>query len=505
MNIFHPLARVTCCLLLIKFSLAKCDTNSSTTASASPTKELLVSFHPASFDDLKEEESKVVHISYINSTIDEEKFSSLRFDIKSTDESIASVTQSLNQFQDRTSSGNFSIILTANTLGKASLVWRLYDWPLNRTIDTGSFAISVSRRSDKYRIQVIFTIFVAILVTINNINMGCFIDLGTIKRVLEKPVAPAIGFFCQFLFMPIASFIVGLIFFPSNLPWRIGLFTLGCCPGGTGSNFWTLLFDGDVDLSITMTFISTLAAMAMMPLWIFSLGRLLFQQADIQIPYVNLLTSLLFLALSLAIGIVIQKVSPSCAKFLKRYLKTFTAIVILIVIVGGTWVSYHIFALLTVKAVLAGLTVALGGYLFGAIVAIAFKLPLSQIIAVSIETALQNPGIAFVLLQMSLKHPDSDLATVPIVGQLFMTGIPLWIGFCIYFILTRLRVFEPISQVEAKDTSNDENDEGKNNQNDSDDEGDSSPSEDETGPGDQIKSPHPQIIILEPGKHTNSK
>ena len=35
----------------------------------------------------------------------------------------------------------------------------------------------------------------------------------------------------------------------------------GVCPGGIGSNFWTLLLDGDVDLSITMTFISSIAAL----------------------------------------------------------------------------------------------------------------------------------------------------------------------------------------------------------------------------------------------------
>lgn len=40
-----------------------------------------------------------------------------------------------------------------------------------------------------------------------------------------------------------------------------GLLVLGCSPGGTGSNFWTLLLGGDVNLSITMTFLSTIAAL----------------------------------------------------------------------------------------------------------------------------------------------------------------------------------------------------------------------------------------------------
>lgn len=40
-----------------------------------------------------------------------------------------------------------------------------------------------------------------------------------------------------------------------------GLLVIGVCPGGIASNFWTLLLDGDVNLSITMTFVSSIAAM----------------------------------------------------------------------------------------------------------------------------------------------------------------------------------------------------------------------------------------------------
>ena len=55
---------------------------------------------------------------------------------------------------------------------------------------------------------------------------------------------------------------------------RLGLFVLGCSPGGTGSNFWTLLLDGDINMSITMTFMSTMLALGFMPLWIYSLGEI---------------------------------------------------------------------------------------------------------------------------------------------------------------------------------------------------------------------------------------
>ena len=56
------------------------------------------------------------------------------------------------------------------------------------------------------------------------------------------------------------GFGISWVVFNQNL-LRLGLFVIGVCPGGVASNFWTLLFNGDVNLSITMTFVSTIAAM----------------------------------------------------------------------------------------------------------------------------------------------------------------------------------------------------------------------------------------------------
>ena len=56
------------------------------------------------------------------------------------------------------------------------------------------------------------------------------------------------------------SFGVGYLLFDDVL-FRLGLFVMGCCPGGNASNFWCKLLGGDINLSITMTTISTVAAL----------------------------------------------------------------------------------------------------------------------------------------------------------------------------------------------------------------------------------------------------
>ena len=51
------------------------------------------------------------------------------------------------------------------------------------------------------------------------------------------------------------------------------------------------------------------------------------------------------------------------------------------------------------------------------------RLNLSQIIAVSIETAFQNGSIAFILLQLTLDDPKNDIATIAPIAQIMLTGI----------------------------------------------------------------------------------
>lgn len=46
----------------------------------------------------------------------------------------------------------------------------------------------------------------------------------------------------------------------------LGMFATGCAPGGGASNMYTYLLKGDVSLSVTMTFISTMSALGRSPI-----------------------------------------------------------------------------------------------------------------------------------------------------------------------------------------------------------------------------------------------
>lgn len=146
--------------------------------------------------------------------------------------------------------------VTGNFIGYTTVCTELVD-STNQTVSRACVDVSVIRKPRP--IDLAFTYSVVALVTIIYINMGAALDTTTIKETLKRPVGPVIGFFSQFVIMPVLAFGIAkaLIDHPSL---QLGLFIAGCSPGGGASNIWTLTLGGNLDLSITMTTISTFSA-----------------------------------------------------------------------------------------------------------------------------------------------------------------------------------------------------------------------------------------------------
>lgn len=61
--------------------------------------------------------------------------------------------------------------------------------------------------------------------------------------------------------LQLAYGIANVVFVSRGLhSFALGLFVTGCAPGGGASNYWTLLLSGNLPVSITMTFVSTVAS-----------------------------------------------------------------------------------------------------------------------------------------------------------------------------------------------------------------------------------------------------
>merc|ERR1712241_686671 len=270
----------------------------------------------------------------------------------------------------------------------------------------------------------LFSYSVAILVSLAYINMGCAMDLDVVKQTWRKPIGPLIGFACQYVAMPLIAFGLGFVFY-DNPAMRLGLFVTGCSPGGGASNIWTVMFGGNLDLSVTMTAVSTFAAFFMMPLWIFTLGATIFDERDIVIPYRKICIYAFFLVVPLSIGLILSRFAPKVSKFMVKILKPLALFLILFIIIFGVWANLYIFDMMTWQVLLSGMGLPWLGFSFGFAIAKILKRPMEDVIAIAIETGVQNTGMSIFILWFTLDHPLGDMTAVIPVAAATMTPLPL--------------------------------------------------------------------------------
>ena len=309
--------------------------------------------------------------------------------------------------------------------------------------------LTVTRSKAKKTASKIFGYSVAVLISLVYINFGCALDLKVMKEVLRRPVGPAIGFVSQFVFMPLISFLLGYVFPHSSPEMRLGLFVTGTSPGGGASNIWTVMFGGNLDLSVTMTAVSTFSAFFMMPLWVFLLGEVIIADTQIVIPYFKITTYAVMLVVPLLIGVGIRKCLPKLADFLVKIMRPVSFLLILFILVCGIWSQFFMIKLIDWKIAVVGFALPWMGFAFGCLFSKLCRRERKDIIAIAIETGIQNTGMSIFMLWFTLSHPAGDLAAVVPVAVATLTPFPLLFALVYYKLRAR---FCPINHMATKET-----------------------------------------------------
>ncbi|KAL7644142.1 UNVERIFIED_CONTAM: hypothetical protein RMT77_004966 [Armadillidium vulgare] len=182
-----------------------------------------------------------------------------------------------------------------------------------------------------------------------------------------------------------------------------------------------------------MTFASTLVAFGTIPMWVLTLGpKIIGEDSKFQIPYDSIAYSVVSLIIPCSVGLLIQKFFPRVAKFLEKYVLKGMALFNLIFIASFGMYAYHfIFYFFTWKVVLGCIALPGMGYLSGFVLSYLAKRSWKEIIAITIETGVQNATIPIVILKFTLGQPTGDLAIVVPGCSVLMTPIPLAIALII--------------------------------------------------------------------------
>jgi BASS family bile acid:Na+ symporter len=226
--------------------------------------------------------------------------------------------------------------------------------------------------------------------------------LEDFKRILAAPKAPAIGLAAQFLLLPAFTFLLVLAMRP-HPSLALGMMLVAACPGGNLSNIMTYLARGNVAVSISMTAVSTAAAVIMTPLNLSLYGSLYPATAQILrkvslSPLDVFLTIFVILGIPLGLGLAVSRKFPGMADRVRKPFKIFALLFFMVIVAGAlaaNWQNFLRYVGLVVLAVFLHNLLALNlGYWSSRLCG----LPEADCRAVCIEVGIQNSALGLVLV-----------------------------------------------------------------------------------------------------------
>jgi len=173
------------------------------------------------------------------------------------------------------------------------------------------------------------------------------LKLEDFKRIVISPKAPGIGLIAQFMLLPALTFLLTLILRPQP-SIALGMILVAACPGGNLSNIITYLAKGNCAVSISMTAVSTAAAIIMTPLNLALWGGLNPDTAEIlkkvSLSPVDVFTTIfLILGIPLILGLTLSRIFPTLADKVRKPFKIFSLVFFMVIICGALAANWSIF------------------------------------------------------------------------------------------------------------------------------------------------------------------
>ena len=225
--------------------------------------------------------------------------------------------------------------------------------------------------------------------------------------VFRKPKSVLLGMLCQLVLLPAFTCCLAIMLTGWISPMMgLGMILVAACPGGNISNFMSSLGKANIELSVSLTAISTALAVFLTPFNFWLWGTLYLNSAAVTadiprlvIPLMDVFkTIFILLGIPLVLGILTSQFLPKVADALKKPLQWLSIVIFLAMVVLSFSSNIDAF-LVSVKyifvVVLIHNLLALGiGYGVGTI----GKVPFRDRRTLTIETGIQNSGLGLVLL-----------------------------------------------------------------------------------------------------------
>lgn len=233
------------------------------------------------------------------------------------------------------------------------------------------------------------------------------IKLDTFKDVLMKPKSLIVGVLLQWFALPFITFVLAIALGHWITPMiALGMILVASCPGGNISNFMSSWAKGNIELSVSMTAITTAFAPFVTPLNFWLWGSLYYQVISVKqdvptliIPFLPMLGQiLLLLGVPIVLGMLCSKYFPKMTQKITKPAQVISIILFMGMIVVSFSQNFtlfienifYVFFIVMIHNAFALSTGYFGGRLF--------KLPVRDIRSLTVEVGIQNSGLGLVLL-----------------------------------------------------------------------------------------------------------
>lgn len=226
-------------------------------------------------------------------------------------------------------------------------------------------------------------------------------------EVIRKPKSVILGACCQMVLLPALTFVLAVAMKNWISPMMgLGMILVASCPGGNISNFISSLSKANTELSVSLTAISTAAAMFTTPanfaLWgglYLNFAGITSELPELSIPFWEIFkTVVILLGIPLILGILCAQYLPKVAERLKKPLQylSIAFFILMVVLAFGQNVDAFMKCIRFIfLIVLIHNLLAMGiGYSVGSI----FRTSVQDRRTLTIETGIQNSGLGLVLL-----------------------------------------------------------------------------------------------------------
>lgn len=271
----------------------------------------------------------------------------------------------------------------------------------------------------------------AVLATIM-FGVGLSINFNDLRQIYRSPKALILGLVSQMIILPLIAFLaVAFTDLPATV--KVGFIILAACPGGTTSGFVTVLFRGNVALSVSLIAVNSLLTLATIPLLV-NLALTVFtgRHSAFELPLVASFLQIFFITLLPAMtGVLLRYFKGSIADKIQKPVRT-----VMIILFAGV---YMIIAFAKESSGGSGITgddlwsilpyavlINLAGFAAGMAMGMFGKTGLRTSWTIGVEVALQNTTLA--LLVAGTLIQSNEMVKPALVYALFSFWTALLYG-----------------------------------------------------------------------------